>query len=136
MPRLEYFVVAEEASVDQTTNQFSLFSVVEELQPPGFPSIVPKCCAVVLWHKQPDDEGRDFQCVFRVTQPTGVTNQLETNFRMTNARHRLITRMQGLPILGPGELRFEVLLNGEHVASHIVTVNAPLPVEAPPLVTH
>lgn len=112
MAHLEYFLVAEDVSVDQTTNRLSLFNTLEEFQTPGFPLLISKCCAVALWQKEPDDEGRDFQCVLRIILPTGQTHQLETNFRMANPRHRIINRIQGLPILAAGELRFDLLLNG------------------------
>lgn len=87
MPSLEFFLVAEDASADQTTNRLSLYNVFEAFQTPGFPLLISKCCAVAVWRKQPEDEGRDFQCILRLTLPDGQIHQLETNFRMPNATY-------------------------------------------------
>lgn len=136
MAHLEYFLVAEDVVVDQTTNRLSLFNTLEGFKAPGLPLLIPKVCAVSLWRKEPDDEGRDLQSVLRITLPTGQTHQIESNFRMTNARHRIINRIQGLPITVAGELRFELLINGQHAASHVVSIEAPPPPEEAPGVTH
>jgi hypothetical protein len=135
MASLEYFLVAEDVSIDQVTNQLSLFNVFEGFRTPRFPLIVPKCAAVSLWRKEPADEGRDFQCVLRVTLPDGQNHQSESNFRMTNERQRIVTRLQGVPISMAGELRFELLLNGQHAASHLVIIEHQPPEDAP-AITH
>lgn len=122
MARLEFFVVAEDVSIDQSTNQVSVFSILEEVKMPGFPGRVNKCIAFALWRREPGDEERDFQMTLRVTLPTGQDYRLETNFRMSRPRHRILNRLSSLPLPGEGELRFEVLLNGVHAAEHVVTV--------------
>lgn len=132
MPSLEYFLVAEDLAVDQTTNRLSLFNVLDSFQAARFPLLIPKCAAVALWKKEAADEGRDFQSVVRITTSTGETHQVETNFRMTTQRHRIMNRLQGMAIRAAGDLRFELLLNGEHTASHVVLVEARPLEELPP----
>jgi hypothetical protein len=127
--RLEFFLVAEDVAVDQTTNRLSLFNIMEGFQT-RFPLNIAKCVAVALWNKEPEDEGRDLQCALRITTPNGRTHQIDTNFRMTNSRHRIINRIQGIPVLAPGDLRFELLLNGQHAASHVVAIEDRPPDEA------
>jgi hypothetical protein len=135
VPRLEYFLVAEDVSIDQATNRISLFNVLDAIRSP-FPLLIWKCCAVALWQQEPGDEGRDFQSVVRVTAPNGQIHQLETNFRLSRPRHRIINRLQGVPIHAAGELRFELLLNGQHAAFHVVQIEAPPPAEETPPLTH
>jgi hypothetical protein len=54
------------------------------------------------------------------------------NFRMERPRQRLTVRFLGIPKMKPGKLRFELLLNGQHVAWHTVKVFAPTePVNEP-----
>jgi hypothetical protein len=70
MPQLEYFLIAESISVDQSTNRVSLFNVLEEIQcaplPAGTPAIpgrtgIPQLVAVSSWNLSPEDQGREFQ---------------------------------------------------------------------------
>ena len=130
MPRLEFFVVSELVSVDQTTNKASIFNILEEIHAPQFPVIIPHCVATSLWCQQEEDHERDFQCVLRVTLPNGNTRDFASNFTLTQTRHRLIQALQVLPVTQPGELRFELLLNGVHAAQHIVTVEQVRPLDA------
>jgi len=132
MARLGLFVVSEGVSVDQLTNQLSLFSVLEEVTPPDFPFLLPSAAAVSLWMKEAGDDDRDFQCMLRVTLPDGSHREFTSNFRFRARRHRVILKIQGLPLNEPGMLRFEVLLNGEYAASHEVDVLRINSAELPP----
>ena len=73
MARLEYFIVSKSMSVDIRTNQTSLFEVLEEIQAPAFPAVLPQCVAVTLWRKEEGDEDQDFQSRLVVTTPSGNT---------------------------------------------------------------
>ena len=132
MARLELFVVSEGVSVDQLTNQLSLFSVLEEVRSPDFPFVLPSAAAVSLWMKEAGDNDRDFQCMLRVTLTDGSQREFTSNFRFRARRHRVILKIQGLPLNEPGMLRFEVLLNAEYVASHEVDVLRINSAELPP----
>ena len=132
MARLELFVVSEGVSVDQLTNQLSLFSVLEEVRSPDFPFVLPSAAAVSLWMKEAGDNDRDFQCMLRVTLTDGSRREFTSNFRFRARRHRVILKIQGLPLNEPGMLRFEVLLNAEYVASHEVDVLRINSAELPP----
>lgn len=136
--RLEFFVVSESVSIDQVTNELSVFNILESVASEGFPVLVPKCAAVSLWRVEPGDEGRDWQVMVRVTLPGQGPQDFTTNFqaRPRSQRHRVMQRVHGLPLLQEGDLRFELLLNGQHAADHIVTVTreggAGLRLGAPP----
>jgi hypothetical protein len=132
MARLELFVVSEGVSLDQLTNQLSLFSVLEEVRSPDFPFVLPSAAAVSLWMKEAGDDDRDFQCMLRVTLTDGSQREFTSNFRFRARRHRVILKIQGFPLNEPGMLRFEVLLNGEYAASHEVDVLRINSAELPP----
>jgi hypothetical protein len=121
MAHMEFFVVSEDVSIDQQTNRLSLFNVLEQLAMPNFPFMA-SAVAVSLWVAEDGDDGRDFQCMLRVFLPDGNSRDFTTNFTFRGRRHRVIQRILGFTINEPGMLRFEVLLNGEHKASHKVDV--------------
>ena len=123
MARLEFFVVSEGISVDQFTNRLSLFNILEEVASPNFPFVLPSAVAVSLWMMEAGDDERDLQCMLRVTMPNVAKIEFTTNFKTSGRRHRVIQTIQGVPLNEPGVLRFEVLLNGEHAASHEVDVS-------------
>ena len=122
MARLEYFVVADSVSIDQATNQVSVFNILEEIAAPKFPIVVQKCAALTLWQMEPGDDLKDFQASLCVHSSSSEKHRFDINFKSKGTRHRIIQRLQCLQIEQPGDLRFEMLLNGEHAADHIVTV--------------
>jgi hypothetical protein len=88
--------------------------------PLGLP--VASLVAVSCWNRDPGDEDQDFQAALRIHPPNQDSKDFTMNFKMDRPRHRLSLRFQRVPKLEPGELRFELLLNGEHVAWHTVNV--------------
>jgi hypothetical protein len=128
MPALEYFLVAESVSVDQTTNQVSIFNIIEDMNVPALPGVIGQVAAVCAWNVPPNEIGQDFQATFRIVTPGEEHRDNNTNFTATQPRQRLIVRMIGVPIVAPGRLVFEVLLNGQHQAYHTVNVAVEPPV--------
>jgi hypothetical protein len=122
MARLEFFVVSEGMSVDQFTNRLSLFNILEEVASPIFPFVLPSAVVVSLWMMEAGDDERDFQCMLRVTMPNVAQREFPANFKTSSRRHRVIQSIQGFPLNEIGVLRFEVLLNGQHAASHEVDI--------------
>jgi hypothetical protein len=122
MARLEFFVISEGVSVDKFTNRLSLFNILEEVANKVFPFQLPHFLAVSMWVMEAGDGERDFQCMLRITMPNMPPKEFTTNFRFISRRHRVIQGIQGLPLNEPGMVQFEVLLNGEHAATHEVDV--------------
>jgi len=120
---MEFFLVSEDVSVDQQTNRMSLFNVIEQLASPSFPFPLLYAASVSLWvAEDDDDEGKDYQCILRILLPDGIKHDFPTNFTFKTRRHRIITRIQGIPITKPGLLQFEILLNGKHHATHEIDI--------------
>lgn len=133
--RLEYFVVAEGVSIDQTTNQVSVFNILEQVRTHQFPAGLSAAAALVLWLAEPDDVGKEFQNLLRLTFPDNSIHDFATNFTPGPKRHRVTQRFLGLPLSGPGTLKFEVLLNGVPKASHTIDVeqsDSLFPAPSPP----
>ncbi len=136
MPKLEYFLICESMSTDQETNRVSLFNVLEDLTVLGSEDaaqqqsyVTSSLMAVSCWNREPGDEDRDFQAALLIHAPGEKVTPFRMNFKMERPRQRLVFRFQGMPKLRPGELVFELQLDGEHIASHTVNVfsspNAP-----------
>lgn len=122
MARLEFFVVSNSVSIDRQTNLATIIEVAEVFTFPDFPGMVINCVAFSLWRREEGEEGKDFQVALRIASPDADDFEMRSNFKMTRLRHRMVQRVQGIPILREGQVRFEVLLNGEHAAEHIVDV--------------
>jgi hypothetical protein len=122
MPSLEFFLVSERCATDQVTNKLSIFEVLEEVRSSTFPASIYSAVAITLWRADPEDINLDFQANLVLHLPDGTQHTFATNFRMTSPRHRTLQRLQGIQLNSPGELRFEMTLNGRHIADHFVTV--------------
>jgi len=123
MPKLEYFIVSEGASTDIFTNRVSLFNVVEQIKSKDFPVVLPQVVATTAWNKEAADTDLDFQASLRIYSPGEERpKEFPINFKMERSRHRLHQTIIYLQVTQVGDLVFEILLNGEHVASHTVTV--------------
>lgn len=131
MPKLEYFLICESISTDRETNRVSLFNVLEDLRvaspeaPPEIQIPIVQFVAVSCWNREPGDENQDYQAIVKMHPPEGEPQEFSTNFLMEQPRHRLALRFQGMPRLDPGQLKFELLLNGTHVAWHTVNILQP-----------
>ncbi len=127
MPSLEYFIVSEGVSVDQNTNNVSVFAILEEISG-SLPLRGSRLVATSSWNMSPDEQDRDFQVALRITLPSGKvmpeSNDLKVNFTTTRRRHRVFQHVSGLAVEKPGDLVFEVLLDGEPKATHTITIHA------------
>ena len=122
MAKLEYFLVAESVSVDQSTNRISFFNVVEQVNVSEFPATIPQIIAVAAWNNEEGDDKKDFQVTLRITSPGGEPDDNTHNFRMPAKRSRAILVFQGIKLTGPGKLLVVLSLNGNHQATHSIDV--------------
>jgi hypothetical protein len=84
--------------------------------------------AVSAWNLRPEERGKDYQVSLRIHCPGGEvlksSEDFAVNFAAGECRHRIFQDIRGLEVKQPGELKFEVLLNGQQQATHTVTVHA------------
>ena len=131
--RLEVFTISKSVAVDQATNQVSVFEILEEIPYPNAeeleglgdnPTIVlPELVAFSLWQREEGDADTDYQSTLSVSGHGEEERDLvTTNLSIQRERHRIFNRIQGIPLSGPGHITFEIKINGESKARHIITV--------------
>lgn len=139
MPKLEYFLVCESISIDRETNRISLFNVIEsikvisqlsnissdddesKIEVPRAPLI--QLIASSSWNCEQEEFGEDHQATLRAHIPGKDAIDFNLNFTVEQQRHRLNFKLQGIPpIQEAGDLVFELLLDGEHKATHTIDV--------------
>jgi hypothetical protein len=124
VPSIEYYLIAESISVDQTTNRLSVFNVLEDIYAQEVPMQLPRLVAISAWHVSQEEIGRDFQAMVVSFRPDGArSHEFPINFTPRSRRHRLTVHVVGLPLDSFGEWRFELLLNGGHVADHMILLS-------------
>jgi hypothetical protein len=127
MPKLEYFVVAESASIDRDRDQVSIFNILEDIFiPKSEPKIIRELVAISSWILDPEEEGKDFQASLKLEGP-GPNNcpwnsEFFVNFTAEKHRVRLQFGLCRMPIDRPGNIIFVLTLNGHVEAHHIITV--------------
>lgn len=132
MAKLEYFVVSESVAVDRETNRTSIFNVLEEVRLDAGPQATQNARVVAigdivatgLLRSEVGDEDKDWQAILKVKAPDGNTQEVPVNFRFLEGtiRHRLIVRVTGYPFTTFGDIVVELLLNGQHLAEHVISV--------------
>lgn len=123
MAQLEFFVVCESVSVDKLSNQVSILGVIEDLTCESFPGGLQKCVAFSQWRKSPGDEEIDWQATIKVILPNGGETEVPVNFRFgSSQKHRITQVLYGLALPCEGELKFQLFLNGSHIADHLAFV--------------
>lgn len=111
MPRCYLLAVARGSSLDTDGNNFSLFTLVEELtySPPdqaaGGPAILPLELHA-YWSLSPGELNRDFQFRIAFTGQEPVPTSDALPLRSDKSRHRL--RVRGLPMLATGDIELQV----------------------------
>jgi hypothetical protein len=123
MPRLEYFIAAESVSIDQDTNRTHILNVLEEIVCAGLPTVYPGCAVIAGWICTAEDVGQ-WEATIRISVPGQDTHEGSLKFEVAEGtkRHRTIMRFAGVPLAAEGELKFQLLLNGEHKATHSTDV--------------
>jgi len=127
-PRLEFFLVAESYSVDQETNRLSIFDVLVNIVSSGKVAMLNRVAAICEWIIPTACIDKDYLAMLRVVSPSGkCTEELKLAFTGKASRHRLYLRILGARFETAGRWVFELLLDGEHVASHEVDVQLEQP---------
>ena len=123
MPNLEYFLVADSASVDQISNSVSVFHVIEQIRSTKFPIQIRRFVCVSSLNIEKEDVGKEYQLTVRIKNPSGkLGDPNRTNFTAEKRRQRFFAHLFNTDIDGPGLLLFELRLNEEHLAWHTVDI--------------
>lgn len=125
MPKLEYFLVAQSCSVDQSTGALSIFNVLNEEYFDKFPNVIPNLALICCWVCNPEEiiEGNEHLAKFLFKMPDGSAGKDFTGtFKVADRIQLLIYRIAFVPIEHCGEVRIDLHLDGEHQASHTIIV--------------
>lgn len=125
MPELEYFLVCRSVQRDATTDEMSFINVLEDISPDTLPHVIPRAMAVSLWNLRQEELTLDYQATLVVKLPGSQPAAFSMNFSRLAHRCRAIQGILEIPVHGPGDIEFEVLLNGNHAASHRVRIHPP-----------
>ena len=123
MPAVEYFFVCRSVQKDISTDEMSFINILEDISPESFPYIIPKAIAVSLWNLQPGEASDDYQATLVVKVPGNPDAPFPMNFSRGVHRCRAIQGVLDIPVNGPCNIQFEVLLNGVHCATHTVKIH-------------
>jgi hypothetical protein len=107
MPTLLMFAACEKVILAQGDNTVSLITILQDFQV-SIPENVQipektgapfRWCGFVMWHKQPEDEGKTYEqeVVLHAPDQT-VLSSAKSLFVMTNPAHRIITQFPNFPI--------------------------------------
>lgn len=111
MPRLLLFAPCRIAIIDGSTNLLSLVSVVEGLAITQFPGAINELTVVTAWQRMQDEEGATMiQQVTLVDADDRPVMTVETPFIFANLGHRVVNRLAGIPINGPGRYEFRLFI--------------------------
>jgi hypothetical protein len=127
MPKLDYFLVADSVSTDRERNTVSMFHILEEWSA-RLPLVIPELVAVSSWTIESDEMGQDFQVRLGIRLPGPQESPsfhiFPVNFTAHHRRHRAYHFVKGLRVEHAGDMVFEIFINEQLVASHVVWVRA------------
>lgn len=116
---------------DAQTNNISIFSILEQINPTGFPLFISDLAVLFVWSKAPGDpEVYDTEFVVRNNAIELMRRPYRIDFAGA-AINRSIVSVQGLVVREPGALRFSTLIDDAEVAHYHVAVSAPPTVAQP-----
>jgi hypothetical protein len=112
---------------DANTNTVSVFSILEEVGPSGFPAFIQEVAVLAVWQRERSDAAtHEFQLVVRNNQQELMKGAVSATFGEATV-NRSIVNLQGLVLQEPGELSFSFMLKKKTLARYTVKVKAPEP---------
>ena len=136
MARHIWTILCSKASIDQQTNNISIFDVIERLTIAGAPhdatiALPIQANLVVLWMRSEYTTPEAAVGRFTLVAPNRTTlggGQFEINLGDPHIRARNIMRMNSLPLQGPGVYNFVIELQDPENNTWSVVATLPLEV--------
>jgi hypothetical protein len=122
--RVEMFACAESAVIDQGTNRLSVFNFLEDIFAPVFPLAYPQATIAIIASRE-ETEPSTFDLNLRLTSTVQEQPLLQAPLRIdfqSRGRARVLAQIAGLPVPGPGRLRFSLLTGDDELAAWEVAV--------------
>jgi hypothetical protein len=116
MPQLKWAMLCESSIIDYESNNVSIINVIEQVSPDELPSTLPTPLTLVtLWERKSDSDrdSEDFRFRPTLQSPSGMRHEPDwIGVEMKTPRHRLRTRLLGVPLDQPGEYKIRIELDG------------------------
>lgn len=130
VPNHVFTILCRGLSVDVQTNSLTLFGVIEAIRADQFPAVIPDFSIATLFTQNQGERGRTFTYKARLVDPDkNEVFAADAEFTLEKPRHRILTRVQLLPIEKSGCYSLEVLLRpkeqtdwGEPVAIYPIEI--------------
>lgn len=114
MPRCYLLAVMRGSSLDTSSNNWTLFSLIEQRRIPKFPAVLPLEIHT-YWQFAPDEMNVDFE--FRmVFVPDEGNETVSQSVSLKSKTRRLRMRLHGIPIAEPREYELRVEWRELHAA--------------------
>ena len=121
MSKVLYFLAAESALIDQRTNRATLVNIIENATLVNFPVLLPKIFLCAGLEKGEGDSSiRKFSVVGFLNGVQLFQSTSQINF-FDQKGARLILELDGIPIAGPGHLKFILQESEKEISSYEVS---------------
>lgn len=119
----KYVLCAERVIRDADTNSVSIIDVLDEIQTPGFPRLIPRIMAVWVLERDSLEDTQQPAASFHILLNDEELHQGDLNVDFQGVlRTRSFLTLGGLVIPGPGTLTMSFRIEEEEVASYWMKV--------------
>jgi hypothetical protein len=131
--KVQLAIIAQSSSVDRFTNRLSIFNVLETLEAPSFPLFIAEAVFVsVLRKEEGDSNTADGTLTIRAGDTTVGHTTIRIDFESSQHSRQIIT-FQGIPVLTPQNLEFQLAVNGRVMHVLEIPVSKVNPIQAQPV---
>jgi len=127
MYNCRFAVCAESVVIDISTNNVSIFNIVDAIAAVGFPIGINKLSAIfLLTREEVDPSTVDAIISVSMANEAISTHPYQIDFQGT-LRNRCVVTAGGIVVPGPGILKFSLTINNAEIAAIDVAVSGPPP---------
>jgi hypothetical protein len=110
---------------DANSNNVSVFSILEQLTPEGFPAFMQELDVLSVWQRDAGDpKDQELRFVVRLNKTEKIAVKVELRFGEALI-NRNIANLRGIVVDEPGELSFSFSQGKKTLAQYAVVVKAP-----------
>lgn len=112
MPELILSACSQLVSVDRFTNTLSLFNIIEQINAPTFPFVMPQIFVASIWQRSDAEQGFPFESHIFLLDPSGKTRQeWKADWVFDQPRHRHLLLAANIEFESPGNYVFKIFIN-------------------------
>ena len=116
--KLRLLLCAKDFSVDQASNLLSAFGIWEEGTSPSFPVLLVPFSVMATFERQDTEpEIQEIRLKVKVSGQEILSQPVQVSFQ-GKPRMRLITQLNGLPVMVPGLVEVDLMKNGTRLGKY------------------